>query len=99
MSTAQRYKTRFSPIIKLLYSCCCNYFNQFFTGEMIISNDKYEMNESNLSYYSVQMRLTIKRLEKSDLGGYKCISKNSIGDAEGNIRLYGKFYYFLNITL
>lgn len=58
---------------------------------MIISNEKYEMVESNLSYYSVQLRLTIKRLEKSDLGGYKCISKNSIGDAEGNIRLYGKF--------
>lgn len=63
----------------------------YFLGEMIISNEKYEMVESNLSYYSVQLRLTIKRLEKSDLGGYKCISKNSIGDAEGNIRLYGKF--------
>lgn len=57
-------------------------------GEMIISNDKYFMTEISNSYYSVQMRLVIRRFHKSDLGGYKCISKNSIGDAEGNIRLY-----------
>lgn len=57
---------------------------------MIISNDKYLMTEISNSYYSVQMKLVIRRFMKSDLGGYKCISKNSIGDAEGNIRLYGK---------
>ncbi|XP_072402627.1 lachesin-like [Diabrotica undecimpunctata] len=58
------------------------------SGEMIISNDKYYMTEINNSYYSVQMKLIIRRFHKADLGGYKCISKNSIGDAEGNIRLY-----------
>ncbi|XP_064292801.1 lachesin-like isoform X3 [Plodia interpunctella] len=57
-------------------------------GEMIISNDKYHMSEINSSAYSVQMRLVIRNIQRSDLGGYKCISKNSIGDAEGNIRLY-----------
>ncbi|KAF7992171.1 hypothetical protein HCN44_001496 [Aphidius gifuensis] len=44
--------------------------------------------EEKLSVYSVQMRLIIRILQKHDLGGYKCISKNSIGEAEGNIRLY-----------
>ncbi|XP_045481979.1 protein amalgam-like isoform X1 [Harmonia axyridis] len=58
------------------------------TGEMIITNDKYHMTENSNAYYSVQMKLVIRRFHKSDLGGYKCISKNSIGDAEGNIRLY-----------
>jgi len=62
----------------------------FLTGEMIIANDKYKMSESISSSYSVQMRLIIHTLLKMDMGGYKCISKNSIGDAEGNIRLYGK---------
>ncbi|CAH2102646.1 unnamed protein product [Euphydryas editha] len=57
-------------------------------GEMIISNDKYHMSEINSSAYSVQMRLVIRNIQGTDLGGYKCISKNSIGDAEGNIRLY-----------
>jgi len=66
---------------------------------MIISNDKYNMTELTVSYYSAQMKLTIRKLKKSDLGGYKCISKNSIGEAEGNIRVYGKsinIYCFLN---
>ncbi|XP_054279141.1 lachesin-like [Macrosteles quadrilineatus] len=58
------------------------------TGEMIISNDKYLMSEESSSYYSTAMKLVIQDFQKSDLGGYKCISKNSIGDAEGNIRLY-----------
>ncbi|CAH0724775.1 unnamed protein product, partial [Brenthis ino] len=57
-------------------------------GEMIITNDKYQMSEINSSAYSVQMRLVVSNIQESDLGGYKCISKNSIGDAEGNIRLY-----------
>lgn len=63
----------------------------FVSGEMIISNHKYSMSEVKTSVYSVQMRLVIMNLQKQDLGGYKCISKNSIGDAEGNIRLYGEF--------
>lgn len=59
-------------------------------GEMIISNDKYLMSEEASSYYSVTMKLLVRNFQKTDLGGYKCISKNSIGDAEGNIRLYGR---------
>ncbi|XP_020292957.1 lachesin-like isoform X2 [Pseudomyrmex gracilis] len=58
------------------------------SDEMIITNSKYSMSEMKMSAYSVQMRLVIMNLQKHDLGGYKCISKNSIGDAEGNIRLY-----------
>ncbi|KAG8040477.1 hypothetical protein G9C98_002473 [Cotesia typhae] len=58
------------------------------TGEMIITNHKYTMSEERMSDYSVQMRLIIRNLQKTDLGGYKCISKNSIGEAESNIRLY-----------
>jgi len=59
--------------------------------EMIINNTRHAMFEVKTSVYSVQMRLVIINLQKNDLGGYKCISKNSIGDAEGNIRLYGEF--------
>lgn len=57
---------------------------------MIISNDKYLMSEEASSYYSVTMKLLVRNFQKTDPGGYKCISKNSIGDAEGNIRLYGQ---------
>lgn len=48
------------------------------------------MTEIENSMYAVQMVLTIKQLQKSDFGGYKCISKNSIGGIEATIRLYGK---------
>ncbi|RLU24781.1 hypothetical protein DMN91_002871 [Ooceraea biroi] len=58
------------------------------SDEMIINNTRHAMFEVKTSVYSVQMRLVIINLQKHDLGGYKCISKNSIGDAEGNIRLY-----------
>ncbi|XP_062536788.1 lachesin-like isoform X2 [Armigeres subalbatus] len=57
-------------------------------GEMIISNERYSMTENESSMYAVQMTLVIQKLHKADMGGYKCISKNSIGDAEGTIRLY-----------
>jgi hypothetical protein len=57
---------------------------------MIISNDRYMMTETENSMYACTMTLVIRKLQKSDMGGYKCISKNSIGDAEGTIRLYGE---------
>lgn len=46
------------------------------TGEMIISNDRYAMSESENSLYAVQMVLVIRKIKKSDIGGFKCISKN-----------------------
>lgn len=57
------------------------------------------MSENSGTYYSVQMKLVIKKFHKTDLGGYKCISKNSIGDAEGNIRLYGKTLIILILEM
>jgi len=38
--------------------------------------------------YQTQMRLHILKLEAQDIGHYKCVSKNSLGEAEGSIRLY-----------
>ncbi|KAM7347518.1 dpr-interacting protein beta isoform 2-T4 [Cochliomyia hominivorax] len=57
-------------------------------GEMIIAGDRYVLTEKEINMYAVEMVLHIKRLQTSDFGGYKCISKNSIGDTEGTIRLY-----------
>ncbi|XP_055382610.1 lachesin, partial [Condylostylus longicornis] len=57
-------------------------------GEMIIPGERYIIDEKDISMYAAEMTLQIKRLQKTDFGGYKCISKNSIGDTEGTIRLY-----------
>lgn len=37
------------------------------------------------------MKLTVRNLQSGDFGNYRCISKNSLGETEGSIRLYGKF--------
>uniref|UniRef100_A0A6P4EF92 Uncharacterized protein LOC108039495 n=1 Tax=Drosophila rhopaloa TaxID=1041015 RepID=A0A6P4EF92_DRORH len=55
---------------------------------MIIAGDRYALTEKENNMYAIEMILHIKRLQLSDFGGYKCISKNSIGDTEGTIRLY-----------
>ncbi|XP_034478814.1 protein amalgam [Drosophila innubila] len=57
-------------------------------GEMIIAGDRYALTEKENNMYAIEMILHIKRLQSTDFGGYKCISKNSIGDTEGTIRLY-----------
>jgi neurotrimin len=62
-----------------------------YSGEMIITNDRYLMTETENSMYAAVMTLVVRKIQKSDMGGYKCISKNSIGDAEGTIRLYGEW--------
>ncbi|VVD01638.1 unnamed protein product [Leptidea sinapis] len=34
------------------------------------------------------LRLSLRRIKNSDYGSYKCVSKNSLGDTEGTIKLY-----------
>lgn len=41
------------------------------------------------------MKLTIKNLQYGDFGNYRCISKNSLGETEGSIRVYGKRFTIL----
>ena len=52
---------------------------------MIIINQ-----EKPLNSYKFQLTLTIKRLQPEDFGTYRCISKNSIGQAEEEVELYGE---------
>lgn len=56
---------------------------------MLLPTKKY-LTELSENSYRAHMRLTIKSLEAKDFGNYKCISKNSLGETEGSIRLYGK---------
>jgi len=64
-----------------------NYWT-FGTGEMIVANDKFVVEENELNGYKFQLVLVIKKLEKGDFGTYRCISKNSIGQAEEVVELY-----------
>lgn len=42
--------------------------------------------------YKVQMKLTISSVSPSDFGTYKCVSRNSLGDTDGTIKVYRKLY-------
>lgn len=67
---------------------------------MILTAVKY-FTETVETNYRTQMRLTIRNLKERDFGTYKCLSKNSLGETEGSIRLYGKFkilYYIRKHT-
>jgi hypothetical protein len=48
----------------------------------------------DMGNYKVVMRLTINSVNKNDFGTYKCVSKNSLGETENNIKVYRA--YLLN---
>lgn len=50
---------------------------------------KYSVREER-SGYKVLMWLLIKGFTEQDVGSYKCVSTNSLGKADGTLRLYGK---------
>lgn len=57
---------------------------------MLLPNKKYGTDNMENSYRA-HMKLTVRNLQTGDFGNYRCISKNSLGETEGSIRLYGKF--------
>ncbi|XP_049838896.1 lachesin-like isoform X2 [Schistocerca gregaria] len=58
-----------------------------YNNVMLLPTSKYHTDIQETSYRS-HMRLTIRGLTANDFGNYRCISKNSLGETEGSIRLY-----------
>ncbi|GBP52068.1 Lachesin [Eumeta japonica] len=54
---------------------------------MVLPTKKYAINTEENSYRA-HMKLTVRNLQSADFGNYRCISKNSLGETEGSIRLY-----------
>ncbi|XP_046639472.1 lachesin-like [Daphnia pulicaria] len=57
-------------------------------GELIISGSKFGVSEVRDSIFASRMALTVHSFEKSDIGKYRCIAKNSLGEVEGRIHVY-----------
>ncbi|XP_076289985.1 opioid-binding protein/cell adhesion molecule homolog isoform X3 [Lasioglossum baleicum] len=55
--------------------------------EIVPQGGKYEP-ISLESAYKVHMKLTINSVSPSDFGSYKCVSRNSLGDTDGSIKVY-----------
>ncbi|XP_014216945.1 opioid-binding protein/cell adhesion molecule homolog [Copidosoma floridanum] len=55
--------------------------------EIVPQGGKYETSVHD-STYKVHMKLTIRNVDASDFGSFKCVSRNSLGDTDGTIKLY-----------
>lgn len=56
-------------------------------SEMLLNGTKYVVSEERVGY-RVFMSLKIKEFSSKDVGTYNCVSTNSLGKAEGTLRLY-----------
>lgn len=48
--------------------------------------------------YKIHMKLTISSVSPSDYGSYKCVSRNSLGDTDGSIKVYRKYYRSVSLS-
>lgn len=60
----------------------------------MIRRPKYSVREERTGY-TVLMWLLIKKFTDRDVGSYKCVSTNSLGKADGTLRLYGKLHEWM----
>ncbi|XP_045447907.1 lachesin-like [Melitaea cinxia] len=58
------------------------------SNEMVISSNKYEVINTVISSFESRMVLTVRKLSVDDVGGYRCVAKNSLGEVDSVIRLY-----------
>ncbi|XP_071534807.1 lachesin-like [Panulirus ornatus] len=55
---------------------------------MVMSTNKYKLEEFHHDDYTTTVKLTIKRLEPGDFGRYLCYSRNSFGENDGTVELH-----------
>lgn len=65
-------------------------------GDMVISSNKYDVQLVSKSLFETRMTVVVRNFLKEDVGSYKCIAKNSLGEVESSIRLYGKLIKSIN---
>ena len=63
-----------------------------FNNNMVLNSITHRADDQFHSMYKLDSRLHIKNLQQKDFGSYKCVSKNSLGETEGSIMLYGECF-------
>ena len=49
--------------------------------------------------YKLTMTLSIKNISREHFGGYRCVVRNSLGETDGLIRLYGMILFRFDLKL
>lgn len=78
-------KTISEFFLQCLQFCFC--FQLSFTGDRFVP-ETYE------NGYKITMRLTINDVDAQNFGSYRCVAKNSLGDTDGAIKLYRKYFNY-----
>ncbi|XP_037781115.1 lachesin-like [Penaeus monodon] len=55
---------------------------------MVMSTNKYKLEEYHEDDYTTTVKLTINELEPGDFGKYLCYSRNSFGENDGTVELH-----------
>nr|XP_053639383.1 lachesin-like [Cherax quadricarinatus] len=58
-------------------------------GDMIVPGQRIETTVRSEGSYKVKMTLRIKEVTFQDLGTFLCVAKNSLGETDGSVRIYG----------
>ncbi|KAI8037968.1 hypothetical protein M5D96_009009 [Drosophila gunungcola] len=66
--------------------------NYWMKNDTIIVPGERFVPETFESGYKITMRLTIFEVDIQDFGAYRCVAKNSLGDTDGAIKLYRKYW-------
>ena len=56
---------------------------------LILPNHKYQISEQ-VEGYRIKMKLRVTEVTEKDFGAFKCVAKNTLGEKEGFIRVYGE---------
>lgn len=60
-----------------------------FNDQLLINSSRQETQEIRKGY-TTTMKLSLRNLKTKDFGTYVCAAKNSLGETESNVRLYGQ---------
>ncbi|KAK2713504.1 lachesin-like [Artemia franciscana] len=65
-----------------------NYWLRDDTGDLIVTNNRYETIEKHDQLFSVTMTLVIRNFTSFEAGRYRCVAKNSLGEVESTLKFY-----------
>ncbi len=68
-------------------------------SKLLKTGSRLSMKTSLENDYKIIMMLIIRNFTRDNFGGYRCVVRNSLGETDGLIRLYGDTFKKLLLSL